>query len=107
VTYFHGGTPGLFSGEFVLPPATTGTSRCLADLPMDAPAGRRDRVYVTTGRDVARVYAAFYPDGALYEVEPDDELESDPDCTVPGVSYQCPTARDGRVVCACGREATA
>ncbi|MEV7815589.1 hypothetical protein AB0P05_33500 [Streptomyces flaveolus] len=47
-------------------------------------------MYETIGRDVARVYAAFKPDGALYEVHTDGPLEDDPDCTVPGVSFACP-----------------
>lgn len=99
--YFHGGIPGLKPGALILPPDTTGTSRTLAHYSeqlADSGHVRRDRVYVTTGRDVAKVYAAFYPDGALYEVEPDGERVPDPDCEVPGVSFECPVARVVRVV---------
>jgi hypothetical protein len=101
VRFFHGGHPGLKPGDLILPPATTGTGRTLAEYSEQlAGSGhvRRDRVYLTTGRDVAKVYAAFYPDGALYEVEPDGEMVPDPDCTVPGVSFECPAARVLRVI---------
>jgi hypothetical protein len=99
VRYFHGGVPGLAPGGLLLPPAVTGAARTLtADVLALGGVARRDRVYVTTGREVARVYAAFYPDGALYEVEPVGELEVDVDCLVAGVSYECPEARVVRVV---------
>jgi hypothetical protein len=97
--YFHGGVPGLRRGDLLLPPAATGTERTLtADVLDMGGRARRDRVYVTTGREVARVYAALAPDGALYEVEPLGELEADPDCAVAGVSWECPAARVLRVV---------
>jgi hypothetical protein len=99
--YFHGGIPGLKPGQLLLPPNTTGTDRTLATYSeqlADSGHVRRDRVYLTVGRDVAKVYAAFYPDGALYEVEPDGDTVPDPDCAVPGVSFECPAARVLRVV---------
>src|SRR5690606_14659303 len=97
--YFHGGVPGLVRGDLLLPPATTGTERSLtADVLDMGGRARRDRVYVTTGREVARVYAALYVDGSLYEVEPVGELVPDPDCGVPGVSWEVPAARVLRVV---------
>ncbi|MDX3575932.1 hypothetical protein [Streptomyces sp. FL07-04A] len=99
--YFHGGYPGLKPGDLILPPDQTGTEHRLsatsAELGAPAHATRTDVVYLTTGRDIAKVYAAFYPDGALYEVQPDGDLHPDPDCTVPGVSYQAPAARILRV----------
>ncbi|WP_233646757.1 hypothetical protein [Streptomyces sp. BSE6.1] len=94
--YFHGGVPGLRCDDRLLPPLVTAT-----DLTLTAHAhalgasdehARRDRVYVTTSRDVARVYAAVRPDGALYEVLPVGDLEPDPDCRVDGVSRTCPAA---------------
>ncbi|MFD4968900.1 hypothetical protein [Streptomyces sp. NPDC058424] len=94
--FFHGGVPGLKPGDLVLPPDTTGTERRLsieaAALGGGPHATRTDVVYVTTGRDVARAFAAFYPDGALYAVAPRGELEPDPDCYVPGLSWQCEAA---------------
>lgn len=96
--YFHGGFPGLRPGDQLLPPDESGTDHRLsayaAELGAPAHATRTDVVYLTTGRDVARAYAAFYPDGALYRVEPAGELEPDPDPdnSVPGLSWQCPRA---------------
>lgn len=94
--YFHGGYPGLKPGALILPPDSTSTEHRLsavsAELGADTHATRTDVVYVTTGRDVARAYAAFYPDGALYRVEPQGESEPDPDCTEPGLSWQCTAA---------------
>ncbi|MFB7496030.1 hypothetical protein ACFC09_15285 [Streptomyces sp. NPDC056161] len=97
--YFHGGVPGLAPGGIILPPEATGTGRTLTTDVLDMGGqARRDRVYVTTGREVARVYAALYPDGALYVVEPVGELVADRDCAVAGVSWECPAARVVRVV---------
>ncbi len=94
--YFHGGHPGLKPGELLLPPDQPGTEHRLsavsAELGAPAHATRTDVVYVTTGRDVARAYAAFYPDGALYRVEPIGAVEADPDCAEPGLSWQCSAA---------------
>lgn len=99
VRYFHGGVPGLRRGDLLLPPAVTGTGRTLtADVIDMGGAARLDRVYVTSGREVARVYAALFPDGALYEVETLGELVADPDCAVAGVSWECLGARVLRVV---------
>ncbi|MER6976021.1 hypothetical protein [Streptomyces carpinensis] len=102
VRLFHGGVPGLRPGDRVLPPIATGvehtltgTAQALGASPEHA---RGDRVYVTIGRDVARVYAAVKPDGALYQVEPDGPLEVDPDCEVPGVSFACQAAAVVRVI---------
>lgn len=99
VRYFHGGVPRLRRGDLLLPPAVTGTERTLtADVLDMGGRARRDRVYVSTGREVARVYASLFPDGALYEVEPLGELVPDPDCAVAGVSWEVPGARVVRVV---------
>lgn len=94
--YFHGGVPGLKFGDRLLPPAVTGTDRTLSRYAHGLGASREhvrtDRLYVTTGRDIARVYAAFYPDGALYEVLPVGDMTADPDCLAAGVSWACPAA---------------
>jgi hypothetical protein len=94
--YWHGGAPGLNPGDKLLPPDLTGTSHTLSAYVTDADnaphAQRRDLVYVTTSKAVARAYAAFYLDGALYEVAPADPIEPDPDCYEPGLSWQCPAA---------------
>ena len=54
---------------------------------------RRDRVYVTTSQAAALLYAASVKRGVLYECEPMGGLEPDPDCLVPGLSWQCEKAR--------------
>lgn len=102
IRYFHGGVPGLKPGHLILPPDTTGTEHRLSAIAAEhngpAYSTRTDIVYVTTGRDVARAFAAFYPDGALYRVQPEGELEPDPDSGIPGLSWQCPAARIVAVV---------
>jgi hypothetical protein len=102
MTYFHGGIPGLKPGGWLLPPDESGTDRTLSAIAAEhdgpAYATRTDLVYVTTGRDIARAFAAFYPDGALYRVEPDGDLAPDPDSSVPGLSWQCPRARIAAVI---------
>jgi len=94
MTYFHGGYPGLKPGDLVLPPDRSGTDRRLsatvAELGGPAHAQRTDLVYLTTDRQVARAYAAFYPDGALYNVIAASPVDPDPDCEMPGLSWQCP-----------------
>lgn len=79
---YHGGVPGLRPGDLILPPDRTGTDRALSRyaLAAGAPHGTRtDRVYLTPDSQHARVFAAFYPDGALYRVAPVGELTPDPD----------------------------
>lgn len=80
--YFHGGIPGLDVGAKILSPDVTGTQRTLSShARANSPHGmRRDVVYVSTRQNDARVYAAFYPDGAIYEVDPIDVIGPDPDC---------------------------
>lgn len=99
---WHGGKPGLTVGDMVLPssvtgvePATLGVAERLGG---DAETVRRDRVYVTSDRQVATAYAAMFPNGALYEVEPVGTVEPDPDCLVEGLSWRAPAARVVRVV---------
>lgn len=95
--YYHGGSPDLRPGTLVLPPDVTGTDRTLSQYVTDADqaphAQRRDVVYLTTDRNVARAFAAFYPDGALYQVEPKGVLDPDPDSGIEGLSWQCRAAR--------------
>ena len=94
--FFHGGPPGLTE---ILPSAATGA-------PSGADYGaegvcRRDRVYLTTSLSCARAYALFAPVRGLvtvYECEPVGELVPDPDCTEPGLSWQCERATVVRIV---------
>lgn len=89
VIYFHGGVSGLYPGDRILPPSITGAPSSLdfAHGMEDEAATlvRRDRVYVTTDVETARMWAALHPDGNakrggdLYRVVPDGDVEPDPD----------------------------
>lgn len=108
--YFHGGVPGLRQGA-LLEPQPLGPGKHLVDgcptcearkageqLPTDDLDA--SLVYVTTDREYARVYAAGYPMGALYVVEPIGELSPSPD---PVPSWGCSSARITAVYDACVR----
>ena len=93
--YFHGGPAGLAE---ILPPSVTAT-------PSSADCGaervcRRDRVYLTTSAEAARVFALFAPckgSVAVYEVLPIGDVLPDPDCVEPGLSVECERAHVVRV----------
>ena len=95
VRYFHGGPIGVQRGAFLLPPVIT-RARSLADYGADGVC-RRDRVYITTNETAALIYAAGVKRGVIYEVSPIGEIEPDPDCSLPGLSYQCEKAKVIRV----------
>lgn len=94
--YWHGGIPGLKPGDTIDPP--TGTDHLLDDCPVCEARRRGEQlaeddndpsmVYVTTDRDYARIYAAGYPRGALYVVEPVGTLHSRGDHD-PAPSWGC------------------
>lgn len=97
VTYYHGGAPGLTVGQRLLPPDQTGAPSCSEY--GGAAVHRRDRVYVATVFEAALIFAAGHPSqrGCVYECEPVGALEPDPDCDLPGLSWQCEAARIVRV----------
>jgi hypothetical protein len=82
-------------GSVVLPRSATGVGG-LAEYAdqLGAPEyfRRDDVVYVTSVRDIARAYAAMYPNGGLYEVMPVGDVGPDPDHMVTGVSFMAPSA---------------
>lgn len=100
---WHGGVPGLAVGDRLLPPSETGHQHTWAEtsaaIGLRSIAQRRDRVYVTSDRELAKVFARTWHDGArershgwLYEVSADD-LEDDADLlSVPGISFQVGSA---------------
>jgi hypothetical protein len=110
--YYHGGVRGLRCGDRLLPPDVTGAAS-LYDLDT-APAAllaeaqrvyRRDRVYLTTSRTAAGLYAALHREGgrtyggSLYLVEPEGEQEPDLDYYgADGGSIAVPSARIIRVL---------
>jgi len=92
-TYWHGGPAGLNPGDRLLSPAITGYTSIpdaytTALGPFDV--GRRNRVYFTVDRQMARGHAAAAGiregSGSLYRVQPDGEVEHDPDFP-PGISW--------------------
>lgn len=96
VPYYHGGARGRDRGAMLLPPNVTGAP----SLSQFGAAGvcRRDRVYVTTNFHAALLYAAANRKGVVYQVEPLGELEPDPDCNQPGLSFQCARAKVLKVI---------
>jgi hypothetical protein len=99
VRYYHGGVRGLKQGDKILPPSVTGTSTLLQyaqEIDPDGPQ-RADRIYLTTDKRAARMYASIVPRGDVYEVIPNGELEHDPDCSIEGYSFQCESATIKRV----------
>lgn len=87
--YYHGGPRGLRG--FILPPSETkklSTSDIVANR-----VHRRDRVYVATDIYGAGLYAIVHDAGVIYEVIPEGDLEPDPDCDLPGLSFSCLRAR--------------
>ena len=92
ITYWHGGQAGLRCGERVLPPSQTGAKNTLNQFGTGRVA-RKDRVYVTTDFAAAMMYAVGHPSrGHVYEVAPVGRLRDDPDCSVPGLSFECESA---------------
>lgn len=94
--FYHGGRPGIQRGAFLLPPEITKAKSCSEF--GAAGVHRRDRVYVTTVKTAAAMFASGVRRGVIYEVEPIGEIEPDPDCTLPGLSFQCQKARVIRVI---------
>lgn len=95
VTYWHGGPSGLSE---ILPPSATGAVSCsdvgLKKLRAKARrVHRTDRVYVVAQREGALIFAAGHRTASIYEVLPVGELEPDPDCDLPGLSFACASAR--------------
>lgn len=95
MNFYHGGPRGFQRGAFLLPPSVTGAKSTTWWL--GACVHRVDRVYITTDINGALLFAAGFPRGVIYEVDPVGVLEADPDCDKPGLSYQCEKARIKRV----------
>jgi len=90
--YYHGGDRGLFLGGHILPPTVTGKP-ATSDFVVMNGLYRKDRVYVTTRLSSAQLYASGQRKPTVYEVEPVGDLEDDPDCKEPGLSYACEKAK--------------
>jgi hypothetical protein len=101
--YWHGGAPDLKPGD-IIEPRPDSDGRHLVDGCPTCEARRRGEplatddndpglVYVTTDRDYARIYAAGYPRGGLYVVEPIGELTDRTGTHDPAPSWGCASAR--------------
>lgn len=115
MTWYHGGVPDLLPGDLLLPPDETGIDYSITSGAW-RPAGvsdeavaraelRTDRVYLTTCRGDAIVFAGLWTDGrtraggAVYAVQPLGGFEPDPDYTGdPCLSWRVPRARILHVV---------
>ncbi|MCP2030350.1 hypothetical protein L1277_000414 [Okibacterium sp. HSC-33S16] len=99
---WHGGAPGLVAGDLLLPPSETMvpfTRKNDAELlgPEAKITQRADRVYVTTNRQLAQVFAsnwsldgARFGFGTLYRVTvPVEDLEQDEDLPFLPGHFQC------------------
>ncbi|GAB3166965.1 hypothetical protein GCM10027059_26770 [Myceligenerans halotolerans] len=101
MTYYHGGVPGLRPRDLITPREADDASHLVDGCPTCEARRAGSQlatdpndprfVYVTQERQYARVYAAGYPRGALYRVEPVGELVATTDDPVP--SWAVPAAR--------------
>lgn len=101
--YWHGGAPGLKPGELITPRQHGDDAHLVDGCPtcearkQGAPPPDDDldpnRVYVTTDRDYARIYAAGYPCGALYTVDLVGELPDPSDDPVPSWAVEAARVR--------------
>jgi hypothetical protein len=97
--FFHGGIPGLKAGDVLLPPMSTGTQHALINYspgatPQDGrPQGkRRDAVYCSVNPFLSSRFAATYPNGSLYMVNPHLPMEPDPYLPLESLSVACAAA---------------
>lgn len=101
--YWHGGAPGLRVGDLITPRAggdmghlVDGCPTCEARRTATPDADDDNDpafVYVTTNREYARIYAAGYPRGDIYRVEPIGELYETTGRRDPVPSWAVPEAR--------------
>ena len=86
MTYYHGGPSGL---AVILPPSKTG-AHSVSEYGA-AGVHSPEHCYVTTNYEAAAMFAAMAPSEqcSVYEVLPDGILLPDPDCSEPGLSWQC------------------
>jgi hypothetical protein len=76
-------------GDYILPPNQTGKDNMMGLNPLR----RKDRVYITKEIAGAMFFASGSDNPLVYEVEPEGELEDDPDHKGKGISFACPKAK--------------
>lgn len=101
--YWHGGAPGLTIGDLVTPRPlgdnahlVDGCATCearRAATPLATDSLDPTRVYITTDREYARLYAAGYPRGGLYRVDPIGDMVETTDIDDPVPSWSVTSAR--------------
>lgn len=101
--YWHGGVPDLRPGDLIEPRTAADTRHLLDGCPTCEARKNGEQlsdddndpglVYVTTDREYARIYAAGYPCGALYVVEPLGEMVNRTGTHDPAPSWGVPAAR--------------
>lgn len=94
--YYHGGNDDVRMGEYILPASQTGKHSCedwAREYKLEgADNCNKNKCYVTTNIKAALMFACATQNPMLYIVEPEN-LEHDPDCNTPGLSYQCDRAK--------------
>ncbi len=94
VVHYHGGAPGLHSGDMLFPPTRTGMRARRAEALH--PGYDPSRVYVTSSLRYASVFA-WACGGAVYEVQPEGQVRVDGDAPADAPSWSCRRARILRV----------
>jgi hypothetical protein len=91
VVFYHGGIPGL--RDFILPASQADPFMAAKMNAQELEIYNADLVSVTTSLDWALYFAACHRSGcgSVYEVEPVDGIERDPD--LPSVWFRCSKAR--------------
>jgi hypothetical protein len=94
---FHGGPSGLSVKGFILPSDETKVYSCTdatANTNIQNPH-RTDRIYISPVFRAAEMFAAMAPhvNVSIYEVEPIGDVEPDPDCDDPTMSFQAEKAK--------------
>jgi 8-oxo-dGTP pyrophosphatase MutT (NUDIX family) len=112
IVFYHGGRPGLHVGDLLLPPTESGARPEIdfldlnfhANLAHAASLVRRDRVYLTSSKNDATVWASLHRlgtptrGGDVYRAEPIGSTEPDPDYNGPDTVVHCARARIVEVV---------
>jgi hypothetical protein len=88
--YFHGGNAGLEIGDYIRSPAETGAKQ---NGSVPSHIRGKDHIYMVRELVKAAPWAAHHPNPIIYEVEPEGDVEDDPDVDEPGLSYRCPKAK--------------
>ncbi|WP_354116524.1 NAD(+)--rifampin ADP-ribosyltransferase [Bradyrhizobium sp. LA7.1] len=88
--YFHGGNASLKVGQYILPPSETGASQ---NGSVPSHIRGKDHIYMVRDFVEAAPWAAHHQSPIIYQVEPEGNVENDPDVEKPGLSYRCPKAK--------------